>query len=415
MSAHPGLVVIEHEIDVPVDHTAPSGPTLTVFAREVRRPDDPADRPALVYLEGGPGGESPRPTGAPFSPPWLERALCEYRVILLDQRGTGRSTPITAMSDQTPQEQAVYLAHFRADSIVADCEMLRQGLGIERWSLLGQSFGGFCAFTYLSRHPDSLREVMISGGVPQIGIPVDDVYRGTFPRTLELVERHYRRFPNDRDRMAALVDLCDDGRIRLPHGGLLSSRRLRSIGAPLGMTGGSERIHYLLERDPLGLGFGHEVAALLPFSAAAPLYTLVQEACYADGQTTNWAGARMQPTSYDDDPTLMTAEHVFPWMLTEDPVMASFAEAADILAKRPWPALYDRDVLKANEVPVSAIIYYDDPYVLREQSLSTVDLMPSLRPWITNEHLHNGLHLAGEAVLDRLIWMTKMEVSRLGA
>jgi len=79
-------------------------------------------------------------------------------VLLLDQRGTGRSTPATrqtlpARGDATAQ--AEYLSHFRADSIVRDSELIRRRLlgDNERWSVLGQSFGGFCAVTYLSSHP----------------------------------------------------------------------------------------------------------------------------------------------------------------------------------------------------------------------------------------------------------------------
>lgn len=403
----PGLVLIEHEIEVPLDHVGGGPETLTVFAREVRRPGDRDDRDALVFLQGGPGGEGPRPIDSPMAPGWLDRALQDYRVILLDQRGTGRSTPITAMTGMSPQQQADYLAHFRADSIVEDAELLRAHLGIDRWSLLGQSFGGFCSLRYLSTHPDSLREVLFTGGVPPVGLPVDEVYAATFARTIDLTERHYARFPGDRDRMRALVERCDAGEIRLPHGGLLSSRQARSIGSLLGMTGGSERIHYLLERDPAGLGFGHEVASLLPFSGHSPLYSLVHEACYADAQATRWASARVQPAAYEADPTLLTAEHLFPWHLTEDPLLAPFAEAADLLAEREWPSLYDASVLASVDVPCAAAVYYDDPYVLREHSLATAELVPTLRPWITNAHLHNGVQVAPEEVLDRLIGMVR--------
>lgn len=401
-----GLVLIEHEVDVPLDHGDPAGPSLTVFAREIRRPRDRDDRDALLFLQGGPGGESPRPTAYPLVPGWLDRALRDYRVILLDQRGTGRSTPVTtAMAHRTPQEQADYLAHFRADAIVADAEILRERLGIERWSLLGQSFGGFCALHYLCRFPDSLREVMFTGGVPPVGVPVDEIYAATYARTIELTERHYRRFPRDRGRLQAIAERCDAGEIRLPHGGLLSSRQLRSIGSQLGMTGGSEAIHYLLERDPAGAGFGHAVAELLPFTGAAPLYSLVHEASYADGGATRWACARVQPAAYAEDPTLLTSEHLFPWHLAEDPALAPFARAADLLAEREWPRLYDVDALAGVEVPCAAAVYYDDPYVLREYSLATAELVPTLRPWITNEHLHNGLRIAADAVLGRLVAM----------
>jgi pimeloyl-ACP methyl ester carboxylesterase len=400
-----GLVIVEHEIDVPLDHDDPGGPTLTVFVREVRRPGDGDDRDVLLFLQGGPGGESPRPSG--MGPPWLDRALRDYRVFLLDQRGTGRSTPVTAMADRSPQEQADHLALYRADAIVADAELIRTRLGIDRWSLLGQSFGGFCSLHYLSRFPGSLREVMFAGGVPPVGTPIDEVYTATFARAIELTERHYARFPGDRDRFRSLLARCEEGEIRLPHGGLLSPRQLRSIGSKLGMAGGSESIHFLLERDPSALGFGHEVAAMLPFSGHSPLYALVQEACYADGEATRWSAARVQPAAYAADPTLLTCEHLFPWHLAEDPLLAPFAETADLLAEREWPALYDVDVLAATDVPCAAAVYYDDPYVLREFSMATAELVPTLKPWITNEYLHNAIRVGGERVMDRLIAMVR--------
>src|SRR4051812_5043207 len=113
----PGLVVVEHEFDVPLDHSQPDGDQISVFAREVADTDG-TDRPFLVFFQGGPGSESPRPTSAPASPGWMGRALEEFRVLMLDQRGTGRSTPIGALEGRSPSEQAEYLTHFRADSIV---------------------------------------------------------------------------------------------------------------------------------------------------------------------------------------------------------------------------------------------------------------------------------------------------------
>lgn len=86
-----------------------------------------------------------------------------YQVLLLDQRGTGLSSQISAEAldvlFKTDEEKAEYLSHFRADSIVRDCETIRKQLtagrsaandGESRITLLGQSFGGFCITTYLS-------------------------------------------------------------------------------------------------------------------------------------------------------------------------------------------------------------------------------------------------------------------------
>ena len=112
----PGLVCIEHELSVPLDHAQPEGEHIQVFARELRAPEPGAEtRPFLVFLQGGPGFSSPRPDGAGG---WIGRALTEFRVLLLDQRGTGRSTPLDADSlrrFETAQEQAAYMACFRMD------------------------------------------------------------------------------------------------------------------------------------------------------------------------------------------------------------------------------------------------------------------------------------------------------------
>jgi hypothetical protein len=70
----PGLVLTDHELTVPVDHEAPDGEQLTVFAREVADPEG-TEKPLLVFLQGGPGFEAPRPSRRGGSPAWLERAL----------------------------------------------------------------------------------------------------------------------------------------------------------------------------------------------------------------------------------------------------------------------------------------------------------------------------------------------------
>ena len=165
----PGLIVTERTFSVPLDHAVPFGERIEVFAREVRAPSMGGERrPWLVFLQGGPGFGSPRPSGAGGVGSvggWIGRAVQDFRVLLLDQRGTGRSTPAnrqTVPERGDAARQADYLTHFRADSIVRDCELIRRELsGDEPWTVLGQSFGGFCATTYLSIAPEGLRRVLI--------------------------------------------------------------------------------------------------------------------------------------------------------------------------------------------------------------------------------------------------------------
>jgi pimeloyl-ACP methyl ester carboxylesterase len=400
-----GLVLTEHEVSVPLDHAQPGGERITVFAREVADPDG-RDRPALLFLQGGPGFEAARPTRHPSGPGWLDRALQEYRVLMLDQRGTGRSSPIGALEGLGAPEQAARLALFRADAIVRDAEVIRQTLDIDRWSILGQSFGGLCAVTYLSLAPESLREAFIAGGLPPLGARIDEVYAATYARILDRNRRYYDRYPGDRDRVRALHDTLKAQDVRLPSGDRLTSERLRLLGAPLGMSDGAERLHYLLELPHDSPAFLHDVDGLPPF-ARNPIYAVLQEACWADGGATNWAAQRLRPSFYDELPELFYGEHVFPRTFEDYGALAPLREAAEILAAHEWPRLYDPERLRANEVPAAAAIYADDPYVERAFSEETAAHVRGLRPWITNEYEHNGLRADGARVLGRLIELAR--------
>ncbi|WP_367124429.1 alpha/beta fold hydrolase [Streptomyces phytohabitans] len=400
----PGLTLTEHEFRIPLDHAAPDGERITVFAREIAEPGG-HDRPFLVFLRGGPGQEAPRPTAS--SPSWLGRALSEYRVLMLDQRGTGRSTPVGTLPGMSAAEQADYLAHFRADSIVRDAEWIRAELGGAKWSVLGQSFGGFCALHYLSTAPEGLREAFFTGGLPPVDRHPDEVYRATYRTLLERNRRYRLRYPGDLDRLRTLLARLDAEDVRLPNGDRLTPRRFRQLGHMLGMSDGAERMHALLERDPDSPAFLHDTAAAAPFSGRNPLYAVIHEASYSDGHVTGWSAERTLPEAYAADGALLTGEHVYPWMFTEYGELAPLREAAELLAAREWPRLYDADRLRECEVPCAAAIYGDDAYVDRDLSEETARLIPTMRPWLTNEYEHDGLRVNGAHVLDRLIALAR--------
>jgi pimeloyl-ACP methyl ester carboxylesterase len=396
----PGLVAIEHSFEVPLDHDDQTGERINVFARELADPDG-RDRPFLVYLQGGPGFEAPRPTRLPNAPGWLDRALRDFRVLMLDQRGTGRSTPVGALPGMGAEQQADYLAHFRADSIVRDAEWIRRELGVERWSVLGQSFGGMCVITYLSLAPEGLREALVTGGIPALGPRIDDVYARTYERVLERNRRYYERYPADRDRVLALHDRIENEELRLPSGDRLTWRRFRQLGQKLGMSDGAEHLHYILELPADSPAFLHDVETAVGF-ARDPIYAILHEASWADGGTTRWSAERVLPAAFDA-PDLFTGEHVYPWMFEDYGGLRPLHDAAHLLADREWPRLYDDDVLRRNEVPAAAAIYVEDMYVERSFSEETAAQIRGLRPWITNEYQHNGLRIDGERILGRLL------------
>jgi pimeloyl-ACP methyl ester carboxylesterase len=394
-----GLALTDHEFALPLDHTRTDGERIVVFAREVAA-EDGGERPVLVFFQGGPGHEPPRPVDAK-TPHWLARALKDYRVLLLDQRGTGRSTPVGSLPGKTPEQQAAYLQLHRADAIVRDAELIRQELGIEGWSVLGQSFGGFCVCTYLSIAPEALREAFVTGGIPPVGRLTDDVYRATYERVRERNRRFYARYPDDLERVRAVHARLAEEDVRLPSGDRLTPRRFRQLGAMLGMSDGAEKLHYLLELPFDSPAFRHDVEAATSF-ARNPLYAIVHEACYADGCTTQWSAERVLPDEFASTPELFTGEMVYSWMFEEYGELAPLREAAELLAEHEWPPLYDGERLEANDVPAAAAVYAEDMYVERVFSEETAARIRGLCMWLTNEYDHDGLR-QDDRVLDRLI------------
>jgi pimeloyl-ACP methyl ester carboxylesterase len=377
-----------------------------VFGRLVGALPGPP-RPWLVYFQGGPGHEAPRPE--PKSPDWLSRALEDFRVLLLDQRGTGRSTPATheTLAGKSPQEQADYLRHFRADGIVRDAELIRAELGSDPWSVLGQSFGGFCVTCYLSLAPEGLREALITGGLPALDKTADEVYRATYRRVLAKNRAFYERYPADRDRVRALLERIRNEDVLLPEGDRLTVHRFRSLGNALGMSDGFEHLHYLLER-PFGYGQLKAIQDELPF-VTNPIYALLHEAEYTDSGPSRWGAERVLAELPEfEDETIFTGEMVYPWLYEDVELLRPLREAADLLAEADdWPALYDAARLRENEVPAAAAIYAEDMYVEREFSEQTAATIRGLKPWITNEYEHNGLRVDGGRILGRLLALAR--------
>ncbi|MBM2614074.1 alpha/beta fold hydrolase [Actinoplanes sp. LDG1-06] len=414
MIAHPGVRFTDHAVSVPLDHRDPGGETIEVFAREVVASDRVGDDlPWLVFLQGGPGGKSPRPARAES---WVGKAVRTHRVLLLDQRGTGRSTPLNAntVGGRPAKELADYLKLFRADSIVADAEILRERVaGGAKWDTLGQSYGGFVTMAYLSAAPQGLRTCYVTGGLPGLTATADDVYARTYPRVAAKNAEFYRDFPQDRAAVRRIADHLRDHDVRLPDGDRLTAERFRLMGDSFGMSYGYAHIHWLLDEawhgDQLSATFLYEVMAHTGY-IDKPLFAL-QEYCYGQGNgPTGWAAARaleQRPEfAAGADPLLFTGEMMFPWMFEQIAALRPFAGAADILAETDdWTALYDLDRLAANDVPVVAAVYADDMYVDMGLSLETAAAVGNVRTWVTNEHEHDGLRTSGDAVLGHLMEM----------
>ncbi|MFI7002363.1 hypothetical protein [Nocardia sp. NPDC050175] len=127
------------------------------------------------------------------------------------------------------------------------------------------------------------------------------------------------------------------------------------------------------------------------------------ESSYSHGFATRWSAERVLPDEFRTDRTLFTGEHVFPWVFDDVHGLRPMKQTAELLAAHEWPRLYDADVLRKCTVPAAAAIYANDMYVERAFSEETARLIPTLRPWITNEYEHKGLRASGDHVLGRLI------------
>ncbi|MGY0487179.1 prolyl aminopeptidase [Streptomyces sp. WG-D5] len=124
---------------------------------------NPHGKPALV-LHGGPGSGASPFTRRLFDP---ER----YRIVLLDQRGAGRSTPPASAYDTDMSVNTL-------PKLLGDLELLRAHLGIERWLEWGVSFGCALALRYAQTHRDAIFELVLTGLATGSQEEVDLMTRG---------------------------------------------------------------------------------------------------------------------------------------------------------------------------------------------------------------------------------------------
>ncbi|KAK6920066.1 Alpha/beta hydrolase fold-1 [Dillenia turbinata] len=337
----PDLRLRDHRFAVPLDYSLDTSPRITVFARE---------------------------------------------------RGTGLSTPLTASSMsqlKSAKDLAEYLKHFRADNIVNDAEFIRVRLVPDAgpWTILGQSFGGFCGVTYLSFAPKGLKQVLLTGGIPPIekGCTADVVYKACFQQLIGQNEKYYERFPQDIELICEVVQHLAESE----GGGVSNSAVLfyfilivRIIWkyANSKVTANSRSLRTRFERvwDPAIVPGVQKQISFYFLNAfdnwlnldTNPLYALLHESIYC--------------------------QMIFPWMFDEIHALRNFKEAAHLLAeKKDWPPPYDVATLKNNKVPVAAAVYYEDLYVNFELAMETASQIAGIWLWVTNEYMHSGLRDGG--------------------
>ncbi|OTA27122.1 proline iminopeptidase [Alloscardovia macacae] len=421
----PGLHVDDHVINVPLhwqwkdgaaepEQESFAGEQIQLFYRVVTSAQNTKrELPLLLFLQGGPGGMGPRPMSAD-SIPWLAEAVKHFRVVLIDQRGTGRSSRVDASSitrrtknGETARQTADFLKNFLADSIIHDCEYLRlTQFGGQKWATLGQSYGGFLTMAYLSLFPHALAVSFVTGGIPHIPMNPREVYEHTVPRMIAKTQQYYARYPEDEAKLAHIADIIASGGVQLPNGDPVSVRRLQMLGGDFGMKPSFERMHWTVDtafaspaEEASGIltdGFLMELFARTT-SYGDELYWALQEFIYANENMSpiSWAAnqvLRDTPAMNEDArPLMLIGEAALPEMFEQDAALRPFAPAMDLLmADTSWGKVYDEEKLAENTVPLRAAVYFDDMYVDSGLQLDTLSRVGNSHAWVTNEFEHDG-------------------------
>lgn len=483
----------------------------------------------MIYLQGGPGFGCASPVSglslASSSSSWAASVLIGgkhsnvdgksfERILLMDQRGTGKSSPISkqhlakkfpdlfildstdgsnkqgnvvgeefgsedttdarmmllqARQSKALSEATDYLSLFRADSIVRDAEWIREALCNPFPSVddeeegsntvpkvrpygaaLGQSFGGFCLMTYLSSiaHPPEI--MLFTGGIAPMNTPIKEVYDRLWVRVRERSWKYYEQYPGDVARVKKIVRtlLSHENSVTLPSGGILTARRFLQLGLALGGSPGVSfnNLHGIInsafvdeDSDELSNAFLKRIDYEQSFDDA-PLYFLLHESIYADGDgiATQWAAHQSYEshvqsnaefdyrlTSNEDNanPSLFFGEMVFPFMAHGDfnelssCGMRMLSEA--LAEKSDWLPLFDQGNMRSSllgpkkKTRAASATYYDDMYVDFECAMKLVQRggpMEGVRVYVTNEYQHSGLRDDGANIVNKLFAMAKNQL-----
>ncbi|THH07987.1 hypothetical protein EW145_g3015 [Phellinidium pouzarii] len=386
------------------------------------------------YVKGGPGFEIELGSARNLANEIHERG---YQTLWLDQRGTGLSTPVSAelLEQKSDAEKAEYLTHFRADNIVRDCEFIRKALlshkedpADQQWSIIGQSFGGFCALNYLSFSPEGLKEAFLTGGLAPIVDYPDPVYKKTLERTSQRNKIYYSKYPQDVKRVRDILTYLDSTEVVLPNGGRLSPSRWLQLGIKFGMTGGIDEVHQLVFRaindlklfGKLSYKFLQSVQNESAYDGN-PIYAILHEAIYCQGRASNWSAFRVLSKDNrfswekakvlpDTEPVYYAGEMIFPDMFDDFTALRPLKGVAQILAEYDgWGKLYDEEQLVKNEVKVTAASYFDDMYVDFGLAQETASKVQGIEQFITNQMHHDGLRKHTKEVVSKLFEISKRQ------
>ncbi|MFC6162761.1 alpha/beta hydrolase [Kribbella jiaozuonensis] len=310
-------------VHVPVDRQRPDGPSLDLAVIAADNVDAP--RGVLLLLTGGPGQP-----GVPLLPS-LKRnvhpdVLREYRLVMLDQRGTGSNgincpslqetvggsdflTPPPAAVDECAQRIGAGLGYYGTPDTVDDIEQLRQSLKVDRLTLDGTSYGSFTAAQYGLKYPSHVQSLVLDSVVPHKGF--DPMGVDLMAATGPVLKAACRQDPTcTTDPVADLAWLVQHGVSGTDLMETLSVASLNSVNPTL--KGIPATLHAARTSDDTGLkqllqqtsSRGLEYSTL---SAGLHMATLCSDLRFP------WSGKPDRETALNDAVRRLNAKHLYPY------------------------------------------------------------------------------------------------------
>lgn len=219
-------------LTVPERREQTDGKTIELAVATIKATTPTPAADPILYLEGGPGGSALASYDYWTTPP--NPLLAQRDIILLDQRGTGYSTPrlscdqeledasASATDDEISEACFKRLTQTGVDpdaydtgASAADVADLRAALGVKEWNLFGVSYGTRLALRVMHDHPDGIRSVVVDSVYPPDVHGIDDQPRNAAASITALLDRCHadaacdRAYPDLRNRFFATVDRLD--------------------------------------------------------------------------------------------------------------------------------------------------------------------------------------------------------------
>ncbi|KAJ4417679.1 hypothetical protein N0V82_006040 [Gnomoniopsis sp. IMI 355080] len=403
------------------------------------------DLPIILYLCGGPGADNP-PNRNPAMNQWLLEH--GYSILYMDYRGCGESSTIYAdallhdLPRKEDQEIAKYLTHFCQDNIVRDLEAVRHCLSRERviaggfqikWTILGQSYGGYISLTYLSTFPEGLQEVFITGGLPPCGMKIDEYFRIEYQDIVKQNKKFYATYPDSKDlvrNILTLINTIGPRNIKMTGRGYMNGQKLLTLGRQFGSKVGFPEVYNLLQRINYDLQHTSKLSmeTIVQFESTLhvderPLYPIFLEQTWCSGGKTRWAAERVaceiegfeylrqkDDGTYPDPaktpsstPIYFTANTYCRFHYDTHEELIDLKGAAEILADHEWECPYNYEMLANNpyKVPVYAVIFEKDMHLDVGVAATTAAMVGGLR-LVVDPGWHQDIRYKPGEVLERL-------------